>query len=75
MFIVNPQRFCALMVNPATHAIEAVREYAAEEKQAAGWFLVCRDSDVYVTTSVPMQSNPHRLKHGYGHVEGENGFD
>jgi hypothetical protein len=69
--VVNPQRFCCLMVDPITHKIEAVREYAEGDMRARGWFFICRDSDVYVPRTEPAQRNPNRVKHGYGHVEGE----
>ena len=62
--------FCTLMVTPE-NTIEAVRERYEAEKREMGWLALCRDSDVFRIPPFPVQSNPHRLKHGYGYSEGE----
>lgn len=43
--------------------------------RAQGWIVIGTDTEVLEQplVDVPAQSNPHRLKHGYGHVEGEDG--
>lgn len=38
-----------------------------------GWRVIGTDTEILEQplVDVPSQSNPQRLKHGYGHVEGE----
>ena len=64
-----PNGWKCLMVPPMQ-----IAEHCIPAAVGQGWIVIGTDTEILEQPLVdaPAQSNPHRVKHGYGYSEGDN---